>query len=103
MALDDLVPSKRVDVGLRESELTQDLLGVLADVRRRRPDRAGRPRQRDGRALDAHLSELAVLDRRGRPRVLHLLVLECLLDVEDGAVGHALGVEQLYTLRARLG
>src|SRR6266849_7676139 len=73
-------------------QLTQDLVDVLADVRGRRPYRARRPRQGDGRALDAHLPELAVLDGGGQPQVLHLLVLEGLLDIEDGPAGHALGV-----------
>src|SRR5215510_16041546 len=57
-----LVGAQPLDVFRGEAELAQDLVGVLADVGRRRPHRRRRARERGGRALQArseeHTSEL---------------------------------------------
>src|SRR5438132_3328299 len=84
MRLHDLVGAQPFDVPGGESKLAEDLVGVLADVGSGRAHRGRGARERGGRALQAHLAERVVLNRHGQAQVLHLLVLEGLLDIEDG-------------------
>src|SRR6266496_1001654 len=100
MRLHDLVGAQPFDVLGGESKLAEDLVGVLADIGSGRAHRGRGARQRGGRALEAHLAERVVLDRHREPEVLHLLVLEGLLDIEDGTARYSLGVQQLHPLGA---
>ena len=61
--------------------------------------RARGPGQGDRRGLELDLAEDRVRDRPGHAEMADLLVLVDLLDVQDGAGGDALGVEQLHPLR----
>src|SRR4030095_1085574 len=102
MRLHHLVGAQPFDVLGGESELAQDLVGVLADIGSGRAHGGRRARERDGRALQAHLTEGVVLDRHGEAEVLHLLVLEGLLGVEDGPARHPLDAPPLDAFRAGL-
>src|SRR5215470_6881764 len=85
MSLHDLVRAELCDVRRGEAELAQDLVRVLAHIGGRRAHGGGRARQGGGRPLQPHLAEGVMLHGDGEAEMLHLLVLERLLDVQDGA------------------
>src|SRR5205823_9706696 len=93
--LHDLVAPESGDVLPGVAELAEDLVGVLAEVRRGRDDLARRTRQRHRQVLDLLLAEPRVADLDGQLQVLHLLVLEHFLHVEDRAARHTGLVEDL--------
>src|SRR5262250_52138 len=84
MSLHDLVRAELCDVRRGEAELAQDLVRVLAHIGGGRAHGGGRARQGGGRPLQPHLAEGVMLHGDGEAEMLHLLVLERLLDVQNG-------------------
>src|SRR5690606_3356429 len=97
----DLLPPQLAYLVVADSELAQDLVGVLAEVGRRRADvlAVAADVVRLGHEIDA--AERGMFDRPGHLQVLHLRVREGLVDRVDGPAGHAGLVQQLDPLAAR--
>src|SRR5439155_25022289 len=74
-------------------ELSADLGGVLAEPRRRPPDRAGCRRRPDWKVEHARGAVSRLLDRRHQSEMFHLRVFEHLVELIDRSGGHLLDLE----------
>src|SRR5712692_4024907 len=95
-------PSREpVDLVAREPELGEHLGGVLAEERRGAADRGGRRRRADGEGEHLRLAVAGLVDLRDEAQVLHLRVLEDLIELVDRPRGDLRRLEALYPLGRR--
>src|SRR5262249_39290707 len=90
---DDAGGGEALDLALRQAELAEHLGGVLAEPRSRTPDPSGRRRRPDREVEHARGPVARLLDRFHQAQVLHLRVLEDLVEFVDRTGGHLLGLE----------
>src|SRR5690348_7577982 len=87
-SLDDFLPPQGVDRRAVVAELLQDLVGVLAELGRRDGDARRRARELHRLVDDADLAELRALHAGGGADVLHLGIVEHLVDRVDRPAGN---------------
>ena len=90
------------DLVLRVADRRQDVLVVLAELRRRGPDRKARGAVGHGMAEDGEIAEDRGVHRLRHGEVLHLGIGERLVDAIDRPARHARAVQDLDPLGARL-
>src|SRR5437773_3458659 len=100
--LDDGILPQDADFFGGVAQLAEDLVGVLAVDGRGAADRPRRAGERRWQPLHQHLAALGMTHGLRELVVLHLGILEHLLDVVDRPGGHAGPVEDLDPLGARL-
>src|SRR6185436_5161119 len=87
--LEGLLGAQLADLVLAEPELGQHLVGVLAEVRRRRHDVARRARERDRLTHEVDHLLLLIAHAACDAEMLHLRIAERLVDRVDRPARHA--------------
>src|SRR5215813_3425574 len=80
---DDAGGGEAIDLALRQAQLAEHLCGVLAEPRGRAPDPPGRRRRPDREVEHARGAKARLLDRLHQAQVLHLRVVEDLVELVD--------------------
>src|SRR5262245_65949783 len=86
--LDDFFLAQGLDGRRVVTQVLENLLGVLADLGRGGGHASRRARQPHRLVDDADVTELRALQARRRADVLHLRVVEHLVDAVDRPAGH---------------